>query len=367
VRRGLAALALAAALAPPAARAQSFLLQPGPAGQDSSPYAFIPSLPRGHHETAYAFSSTVDGQPHNFQYYVKFEIPPNLGGGAAVDYAFVWFYYGFGFEGFGASDANPGPGTLQCHRVLQPWSQDTLNWINKPPLEAPFYVYPNVTDFGVVFCKATALVQGWLDGSIPNHGIALTSPTRRLIGMFTFDAKPAPGQIPASLTVDDLKPSLLVRFRGHTGNDADRDRVKDKKDNCVRVKNRRQQDQDGDGWGDACDVCPPMADPGQADADRDGRGDRCGLASVDLDRSGAADAADFEIAEATLGAGRGRAAYRSEVDTDQDGEITEADLGRWLQVYYAHTPRCGLLGAEPLVLLALLERRRRRAAHGALR
>ena len=36
-------------------------------------------------------------------------------------------------------------------------------------------------------CDVTELVQGWLSGAKPNHGVALTNPTDRLIGMMSWE------------------------------------------------------------------------------------------------------------------------------------------------------------------------------------
>jgi hypothetical protein len=330
VGRGLAACALAGALLAAApAGAESVLIQPGPEGEDNSPYAFIPSLVRGTNTTAYAFSAKLDGVDHDFQYFLKFDVSPYQG---TVDYAYVWFYYGFGFSGYGAGGGSE-PGELRCHRVLAPWSENTLTWNSRPPIDLPFYVYPNVTGFGHFFCKATDLVQGWIDGSIPNHGLALTSATSRLVGMFSFEAQPTLQEVPQGLTSADLKPSLLIRFHENGASDIDADGVRDRADNCAARANLVQEDWDRDRVGDACDVCPAIWDRRQRDRDGDGRGDRCGPKAVDLDRSGRVDAADLALAEAALGARRRSSRDARRVDTDHDGRVGEEDLSRWLSVY----------------------------------
>lgn len=334
MRRLLAACALCAALLPVPAAAESVLLQPGPAGEDVAAYAFIPSLPRGQYDTAYVFSSTVDGAAHDFQYFVKFELPAGLGG--EVEYAYIWFYYGFGFDGFGGSDGSQFPGELRCHQVLAPWTEDAVTWNSRPPFGPPLYVYPQITEFGTIFCKLTDLVQGWLDGSIPNHGIVATSTSRRVLGMFAFEANLPPEQIPAGLTANDLKPSLLIRFKETATSDIDGDGLRDRGDNCPQRANPEQADWDGDRVGDACDVCPAIADRRQRDRDGDGRGDRCGRATVDLDENGAVDAADLALAEAAVGLHRRARAFQKRVDTNRDRRISEDDLDRWLSVYLEH-------------------------------
>lgn len=84
--------------------------------------------------------------------------------------------------------------------------------------------------------------------------------------------------------------------------DADRDGIQNRRDNCRDVGNPGQTDTDADGQGDACDPdddgdgvldagdnCPLLANADQADTDGDGQGDAC---DDDDDGDGFADAAD---------------------------------------------------------------------------
>jgi hypothetical protein len=151
--------------------------------------------------------------------------------------------------------------------------------------------------------------------------------------MFTFEAELPPSKIPAGLTANDLKPSLLIRFRETATSDVDGDGLRDRRDNCPALANALQEDWDGDRVGDACDVCPAIADKRQRDRDGDGRGDRCGREAVDLDRDGAVGAADLALAEASLGARRRASGFQKAVDTNRDRRITADDLDRWLSVY----------------------------------
>jgi hypothetical protein len=325
-----AAWVLAAALAGAGpARAESVLIQPGPEGEDNSPYAFIPSLVRNTNTTAYAFSSTVDGTRHDFQYFLKFDVSQFNG---TVQYAYTYFYYGFGFDGFGNENPNPGVADIHCHNVLAPWTENTLNWNNRPPVSPALYVFPGINGFGHFFCKLTPLVQSWVNGGT-NNGMALTAPTRRLIGMFTWEANPTLQDVPTGLTPADLKPSLLIRFQESGTSDIDRDGVRDRSDNCSARANPAQDDWDGDGVGDDCDVCRAIADRRQRDRDADGRGDRCGAKAVDLDKNGVVDAADLALAEAAVSSRGKKPALRRKLDTNKDGRVDENDLARWRSVY----------------------------------
>jgi len=57
--------------------------------------------------------------------------------------------------------------------------------------------------------------------------------------------------------------------------DADRDGICDKDDNCINTPNPDQLNSDNDEFGDACDNCPYTTNPGQQDTDGDGIGDVC--------------------------------------------------------------------------------------------
>jgi hypothetical protein len=328
MRRAAVAFALVLAAAS-AARAESVLIQPGPEGEDNAPYAFIPSLIRGDHTTAYAFTSTVDGAKHDFQYFLKFDVSPYRG---TVQYAYAYFYYGFGFDGFGGESPNPGPGEIHCHDVLAPWTENTLTWNTRPPIGPDLYVFPNITGFGHFFCKLTPLVQGWVDGET-NNGLALTSPARRLIGMFTFESVPDIRGVANGLTPADLRPSLLIRFQENGTSDVDADGVRDRGDNCAALANVAQDDWDADRVGDACDVCPSISDRPQRDRDGDGVGDRCGIKALDLDKNGVADATDAALAEAAVEGRARKPALRRKLDTNRDGKVTDEDLARWLSAF----------------------------------
>ena len=73
------------------------------------------------------------------------------------------------------------------------------------------------------------------------------------------------------LTYTAAPPGSGVRI----GVDRDLDGVLNGKDNCPGVANANQSDVDGDGVGDACDNCPSKYNPTQLDTDANGVGDAC--------------------------------------------------------------------------------------------
>ena len=190
----LALLSLASPL-----HAAQYLIQEG---EDSSPYAFLPDLPRGFHNTAYAFTNDLDGTDHSFEYYIRFDLPPALEPGTVVEQAWVWIYYGFDFVVFG--DSTGEVGEIECREVLESWSESSLTWNNRPLLGPVFDGWENVTERGMYWCEVTDLVQDWIDGAAPNDGIAITSDELRVIGFWTFDDGTMSPNFKPSLFVETL-------------------------------------------------------------------------------------------------------------------------------------------------------------------
>jgi hypothetical protein len=194
-RRLVAAAALL--LCASASGAETFLIQ---SGEDSSPYAFTPGLARGFRNSAYAFTNSLDGQDHSFEYYIRFNLPPELlEPGVTVDYAYAWLYYGYDYTLF--EDTTDEVGQILCHQALAPWSQSSLTWNNRPPIGPVIDGWDDLTERGLYWCDITELVQGWVSGQIPNYGIAITSGELRVIGFYTWDD----GSVGPN-----FKPSLLV-------------------------------------------------------------------------------------------------------------------------------------------------------------
>ena len=66
---------------------------------------------------------------------------------------------------------------IGLHQVTETWEEDTINWNNKPNyLSVPeSIVSVTVGETTWLSWDITALLQGWLDGSITNHGLMLKS------------------------------------------------------------------------------------------------------------------------------------------------------------------------------------------------
>jgi hypothetical protein len=192
-----AALAAGVLVAAQPAAARWVELAPGPEGVDSAPYAFFPALPRGMHDTLYAFS---DPDAHGFETYLWFELPEDLlGPDEEVARAFLTLYHAI--ASFDGSPVDPDPGVLECRETLASWSEATLSWSNKPAYGPPVDTVTGIDALGYVSCDVPDVVQAWAEGARPNHGFALTSPTTRILGFYSFEANVDPG-LKASLLID---------------------------------------------------------------------------------------------------------------------------------------------------------------------
>jgi hypothetical protein len=68
-------------------------------------------------------------------------------------------------------------GVVELRPVETPWSEGSLTFDNQPAFGAPLATLPIYGGDvgGTVSVGITSIVQGWVDGSIPNYGLALTS------------------------------------------------------------------------------------------------------------------------------------------------------------------------------------------------
>ena len=203
MRSWLAACVCALGLAAVPAGAAELKVQPGPEGEDVSPYSFIPALLRGAHPTNYAFNGVDENSiPHVFETYLKFTLQ-QVAANTVVS-AELRLDYAFFFTGFGASTTDAGE--IRCHEVLAPWSESTMNWNNRPAIGPAFDVWAPIEDLGFVYCDVTDLVKDWLTGAAPNHGVALTNTTARVIGMHSFEDTSVPADSKATLTITTAPP-----------------------------------------------------------------------------------------------------------------------------------------------------------------
>ncbi len=194
----LATLIVGALLAPGLALGAQYMLT---VSEDTAPYSFVPSLARYNNDTLYAFTAQDENMlDHAFETYLRF---PNLAGtiapGEVVTSAELLLYYAFDFVGFG--DTSALPGELRCHEITGAWNQTTLTWLNRPPIAAtPSDTVTGILAFGIQSCDVTSVVSAWKQGTGIDNGLAVTSPTPRVIGIHSSEA--AVGAF--------LKPTLII-------------------------------------------------------------------------------------------------------------------------------------------------------------
>jgi hypothetical protein len=214
------AAALVAALAS-AAGADTFLIQ---SGVDTAPYSFLPNNARGSATSLYAVDM-FDPQTgdHDFETFIRFSLPPNLvPEGQVIQSATFFILYAFEIEGFPNSEV---PAEVLCREVLAAWDPATLTWNNKPAIGPTIDIAADefgntaIDDdnlFTPLFCDVTELVRDWVEGSKPNHGLALTNQTARVIGMYSFDASIEP-DFKANLEIVTGEPPAEVPSLGPAG------------------------------------------------------------------------------------------------------------------------------------------------------
>jgi hypothetical protein len=80
-------------------------------------------------------------------------------------YSFTYYYTSFHL-----------PAPIGLYKVTGPWDKSTITWGTQPASEGSAVsttTVPGSEDDSFYYWPATALVQGWLNGSIPNYGIVL--------------------------------------------------------------------------------------------------------------------------------------------------------------------------------------------------
>jgi hypothetical protein len=283
-------------------------VRPGPEGEDVATYAFFPALARGNSDTLYAYTATGDtGANHSMQTFIKFQLPAGLlGPNETIKLAELRITYAFDFDQFG--NVNDEPGSLNCSVVTQAWPEATTTWNNRPAFAPPFQTLTNITGLGLLRFNITAAANGWVTGGLPNHGLALTSTTERVLGFYAFEK---------TGVSDDIRPYLLLVVGDSGIIDADSDGVTDASDNCPAVANALQEDTDADHVGDACDSCTLVANTDQRDTDGDGIGSIC---DPDFDQNGVVNASDLASLKSLF--------FSNDADADLngDGVVNAVDL-----------------------------------------
>jgi hypothetical protein len=115
-------------------------------------------------------------------------------------------------------DAVAAPGSFDVYAVNGRWSERGLTAINAPVLGASatggqsiVVTKSSLNQF--VLVDITSLVQGWLDGSITNHGVALALTSSE--GSFAFDSKESRGHHPElEVVLADATPLALSAAGG---------------------------------------------------------------------------------------------------------------------------------------------------------
>ena len=133
--------------------------------------------------------------------YVQFNLA-SLPAGATVNKATLRLYV----------DISTQAGSFDVYEIDSPWSENSLNFNNAPSLGVSATGGKPVTvsrssQNQFVLVDITPLVQGWLNGTIPNNGVALA--LVGTAGCFGFDSKES--------VFTSHEPELEVTFTSGTG------------------------------------------------------------------------------------------------------------------------------------------------------
>ncbi len=258
-------------MTPELARADCFDREDAPgriclytSGEDTSPYSFIPTVPRGNSDRLWVTNGDAEeGSVHIFESYIRHDLPdPILEPGQLLEEATLQLLY---FDSSTRDENESGTRELRCHPVTSDWSEADTDWLSRPSLGPELDVITGIDDFGFVVCDVTPLVDDWISGASENRGIGLTTSLDLSMGFPSFEAN----------VMEFSKPTLIVVTTPAPEDDFDVDGVVDAEDNCPEIANADQFDFDDDGVGDACDNCIEKANADQLDTDGDLFGNVC--------------------------------------------------------------------------------------------
>jgi hypothetical protein len=114
------------------------------------------------------FTSTPSFRVWFTRAHVMFDLSSFVGSGIVPSRA-TFFWYQSRAMAAGCLD-------VSLHRITAPWSEGGVTWQNQPAHDAAIVSRTCVGDsfsLGWKAFDATALVQAWFDGSVPNHGLVI--------------------------------------------------------------------------------------------------------------------------------------------------------------------------------------------------
>ena len=143
----------------------SVTLQPGGAdGNDTYVYLGAPNDNFG--SDAYLFAG-VAAVEEACRSYLQFDLSSIPDTAVVIDAQLALFY---------VNSVGSGPAPIGAYRVTGVWDEDTMDWGGQPEsADTPEDInsVPDIVAHDWEYWDLGDLVQGWLDGSVPNHGVVL--------------------------------------------------------------------------------------------------------------------------------------------------------------------------------------------------
>ena len=140
----------------------------GAAGKDAQVASGYPTMNYGDSNPLQVGASTLSGWDGIVRSYLQFNLS-SIPSDASVVVAALWLTHE------GESDA-PASVTICAHKVTGSWNESTITWNNQPtsdPTCESTITIPAGDPGGWRKWFIRELVQGWIDGSIPNYGVVL--------------------------------------------------------------------------------------------------------------------------------------------------------------------------------------------------
>ena len=143
------------------------VLQPG-VGEGKDTYVYAASPENTHGSDTYLFAGRESGS-ETCRSYIQFDLDA-IPSGAVVTDAELGLYY--------INSVGTGLSLIGAYEVTSAWDDETMNWHGKPDSATnseDVNTMAEAITFDWEYWDIDDLVQGWIDGSIANHGVVIKS------------------------------------------------------------------------------------------------------------------------------------------------------------------------------------------------
>jgi len=177
-------------------------LQPG--GVEGNDSYVLLAMPNNNYGTdAYLFAG-AGSAGETYRCYLQFDLSSIPDTAVVIDAHLALFYL---------NSVGTGPVPIGAYRVTGVWGEDTMDWGGQPAsAETPEDInpVPGTAALDWEYWDIEDLVQGWLDGSIPNHGVLMKdadeATEKAYKAFYSSDFEPDPNEWRPKLVVVYYEP-----------------------------------------------------------------------------------------------------------------------------------------------------------------